>query len=134
MIDNKTSCFCGHEFLEQDASPPQVNVNESKVYMAQNKIVYSFEPIVVMIESNIKNGHNIMWDCLNVEYMLHVIKHFDMIYHNVKHELVHLTRSNSSNGIMSSIIVQNEFGLKFNDVDKFHNEILEIVQNGQFKV
>ena len=86
--------------------------------MDQNKIVYSFKPIkiVVMIESNFKNWNNIICDCLNVKYMLHVIKHFDMIYHNDKHDLVHLTRrnnnnTNNSNSIVSSKIVQNEFGL-----------------------
>ena len=139
MSDEKTSGFHG-SYLAQDSSGHQVKPNESKVYLDQNKIIYSFKPIVVIIgiESNDNNDNiknNILLDYINVKQMLHDIKHFDIIYHNGKHELVHLIKDNSSsNDNNNSINISNEFVLKWSikDIDKFNSQTFEIIENEQF--
>ena len=132
VSDEKTSGFDGSQFLNQDSSRAQINANESKVYLDQNKIIYSFNPLVVIIgiESNIENDENdnIIRDYVNVKQMLHGIKQFDIIYHDTKHDIVHLRKGRGSS------ITSNEFGLEWSvkDLDNFHNEIFDIVQNVQF--
>ena len=131
-------------FLEQDSSQAQINANESKIYWDDNKIIYSWKPIVVMIgienKKKVKNVENKnlttitscqIHDYISVKQMLVDIKHYDMIYRNGKdNNIVHLKHSENNNYRNSSNI-ENEYKLswKVNDLDAFNDEVFDILQN-----
>ena len=137
MIDiasKSTSGIDVSHFLNQDSSAHQINANESKIYLDQTKIIYSWKPIVVIVGiDNCTNDSqsSIMYDYMHVIQMLHDIKHFDIIYYNCKHDIIHLqSHYTNNNDMISSNMRESAYKWTVNDLNKFNNEVLDIIQHG----
>ena len=138
--NDETSGFNMHSYLNRDSSGHQINENESKVYLDEMKIVYSFKPCVVFIgiekygSKNLKDKKSVIYDYANVKQMLNHVKHFDIIYHNKKHEIVHLQENNNCNQSSVNLFNEKEFALSWtiNDLDKFVCDVFNIFENGNY--
>ena len=132
-----SSGFHGSQFLNRDSSYAPIVVNASKIYLNQNKIFYSYKPLIVMVgianDNNIchnSDGNNILNDYINVRQTLFDIKHFDMIYHNHNHEIVYL-QSKRQNNLSSISDVEKEFALswRINDLDVLNDQVFSICES-----
>ena len=149
--NNKTSGI--FPWLLEDSSQAQISPNASKIHADDNKIIYSYNPLVVMvgIQDNDNTSDRIARDYISGKQMLHDVKHFDIIYHNSKHEIAHLTRNGSNdnqnnNSTLFSTksafskqggkekkttvneMIKKEFALSWtaNELDKFNDQIFDI--------
>ena len=136
----RTSGFNISNFLYRDSSCAQINANEPKIYLDQNKIIYSSNPVVVMVgiddytnSSNVNHQLCAIYDYINVNQMLHDIKHYDIVYHNSKHDMIHLhsqsMQTKATN--ISNCNTKQEFAFKWssNDLDKFNNQLFDIIND-----
>ena len=62
-----TSGFHVAQYLNRDSSAAQVNVNESKVYLDQKKIIYAAKPIVAIVGIETYNNNNTN---IKIKYMI----------------------------------------------------------------
>ena len=151
-------------WLLQDSSQAQVSPNTSRIHADNDKIIYSFNPLVVMVGIENKKENNqatkantidrTATDYINVEQMLHDIKHFDIIYHDKNHQLVYLTKNGQNDKVdtknnndepeykdsvlfnhetctTTNSMIEREFAFQWTikDLDKFNDQIFDILQN-----
>ena len=102
-VNNETSGV--FPWVLEDSSQAQISPNASKIYADDNKIIYSYNPLVVMVGLEKKNDTigGTTSDYIDVKQILHDIKHFDIIYHDKNHQIVYL----AANGHNDSINTNN---------------------------